>query len=88
MFKDESTGEVNFRVVFYGPAWAGKLTTLRWIHDHTPDGEKSELTSIDMSTEVTVFFELQRPGFGELDGKKVRLLLSALRGRNAHGRAA
>ncbi|WP_158079798.1 suppressor of fused domain protein [Archangium sp. Cb G35] len=80
MFKDESTGEVNFRVVFYGPSWAGKMTALRWIHDHTPDAQKSELTSIDMSTEVTVFFEIQRPGFGELDGKKVRLLLSSLHG--------
>ena len=33
-------GEVNAKIVYYGPGLSGKTTNLEFIHDRTPEGSR------------------------------------------------
>ena len=80
MFTNQSSGEVNFRVVFYGPSYVGKTATLQHLYDHTPADQKGKMISAETKTGKTIFYDLQLPAFGELNGKRVRVHVYALHG--------
>jgi hypothetical protein len=80
MFENKCTGEINFRVVLYGPAYVGRTATLKSIYDRLPADQKGRLVILESKAEKTVFFDVAQPEFGECDGKRVRLQLCALHG--------
>jgi GTPase SAR1 family protein len=81
MFTNRSTNEINLRVVFYGPGLAGKTTLLKRIYDATPEDQKGKMVSVETDTERTVFFDVQRPDFPEVEGARLRLHFYALSGQ-------
>ena len=51
--------EIQFKVVYYGPAMGGKTTNLVQVHDHvqTATGNKGKLVSLATSSDRTLFFD-------------------------------
>src|SRR5256886_14198830 len=49
--------EVQFKVVFYGPALCGKTTNLAYIHSQVTDANKGELVSLATAADRTLFFD-------------------------------
>jgi signal recognition particle receptor subunit beta len=49
--------EVQFKVVYYGPALCGKTTNLAWIHGQVNDTNKGELVSLATAADRTLFFD-------------------------------
>ncbi|MBP6631481.1 MAG: suppressor of fused domain protein [Kofleriaceae bacterium] len=80
MFTNKSAGEINFRVVFYGPSHVGRTATLQYLYNHVPADQKGKMMSFESKTERTVFFDVFQPEFGECNGNKVRVHLYALHG--------
>jgi hypothetical protein len=56
MFFDLKRREIQFKIVYYGPAFSGKTTNLRVIYEKFP-GIKGNLISIDTQGERTLFFD-------------------------------
>jgi len=80
MFTNRSANEINVRVVFYGPGLVGKATLLQQIYDTTPEDQRGKLVSLRTETERTLFFDIQRSDFPEVDGARLRLHLYTLSG--------
>ena len=49
--------EVQFKIVFYGPALCGKTTNLAYIHSQVNDVNKGELVSLATAADRTLFFD-------------------------------
>ncbi|MEO0445127.1 MAG: ADP-ribosylation factor-like protein [Verrucomicrobiota bacterium] len=49
--------EVQFKIIYCGPAYGGKTTNLLHIHGKLEDAQRGELLSMATSTDRTVFFD-------------------------------
>jgi signal recognition particle receptor subunit beta len=49
--------EVQFKIVFYGPALCGKTTNLAHIHSQVSESNKGELVSLATAADRTLFFD-------------------------------
>src|SRR6202162_5497406 len=49
--------EVQFKIVYYGPALCGKTTNLAYIHAQVNDVNKGELVSLATAADRTLFFD-------------------------------
>ncbi len=49
--------EVQFKIVYYGPALCGKTTNLAYIHSQIADTNKGELVSLATAADRTLFFD-------------------------------
>ncbi len=81
MFTNRSANEINIRVVFYGPGLVGKTTLMQRIYDTTREDQKGKMVSLQTETERTIFYDLQRPDFPEVEGARLRLHLFTLSGQ-------
>ena len=52
-----ATKEVQFKIVYYGPALCGKTTNLAYIHSQVNDANKGELVSLATAADRTLFFD-------------------------------
>jgi signal recognition particle receptor subunit beta len=80
MFTNHEAAEIGLRVVFFGPPLAGKGTLLRAIWEAASADEKGKLVSVAVDDDRTLFFDLGRADFPEVDGRRLRLHLYALTG--------
>ena len=54
---NHATKEVQFKIVYYGPALCGKTTNLAYIHGQAHDSNKGELVSLATAADRTLFFD-------------------------------
>lgn len=56
---NSATREMQFKIVYYGPAMGGKTTNLLQLHDHVPvpQKDKNKLVSLATSSDRTLFFD-------------------------------
>ena len=50
--------EIQFKIVYYGPALAGKTANLIYIHSRIGPAYRGDLVSLDTSADRTLFFDL------------------------------
>ena len=62
-----NTGEVIAKVVYYGPAFGGKTTSLQWLHHKLDPLKSRNLFSLDTEGDRTLFFDLLPMDFGKID---------------------
>src|SRR5664280_3226741 len=49
--------EIQFKIVYYGPALCGKTTNLTYIHSQVAEAHKGELVSLATAADRTLFFD-------------------------------
>src|SRR3989442_12602533 len=49
--------EIQFKIVYYGPALCGKTTNLTYIHSQVTEPHKGELVSLATAADRTLFFD-------------------------------
>ncbi len=54
---NHDTQEVQFKIVYCGPAFSGKTTNLHYVHSQIDDDQRGDLLSMATSTDRTVFFD-------------------------------
>ncbi len=74
-------GEVNIKVVYYGPGLSGKTTNLEYMYSKLPRENKGKMVSMKTRTDRTLFFDFLPIEVGELGGLKVRFLLYTVPGQ-------
>jgi hypothetical protein len=49
--------EIQFKIVYYGPALSGKTTTIAYIHSRLPAAFRGDLVSLATAADRTLFFD-------------------------------
>ncbi len=62
------TRELQIKVVYYGPALAGKTTNIQQIFDHVSPERRSDLTIMDTEGDRTLFFDYFQVSLGKIGG--------------------
>ena len=64
--------EVQFKIVIHGPPFAGKTTTLHYLHSHIDAAEVGNLNTLKSGADTTLFFEFVPRDATLLDDFKIR----------------
>ena len=79
-FINPQTNQLNCKIVYYGPALAGKSTTLRSLHKHYEKKKGSKVTNLMRKHEQSVFFDFLPLSIGKVGNQEVRIHLYAIPG--------
>jgi signal recognition particle receptor subunit beta len=74
-------GEINAKIVYYGPGVSGKTTNLEYIHEKTPESGRGKMVSMKTQTDRTLFFDFLPLELGEINGYRTRFLLYTVPGQ-------
>jgi signal recognition particle receptor subunit beta len=74
-------GEINAKIVYYGPGVSGKTTNLEYIHEKAPASAKGKMVSMKTQTDRTLFFDFLPLELGEINGYRTRFLLYTVPGQ-------
>lgn len=70
MLINQRKKEINFKVVYYGPAEGGKTSNLEYIHSHVNPSHRGELVSIKTQGDRTLFFDFLLIELSKISGFK------------------
>jgi hypothetical protein len=73
--------EVQFKIVYYGPALCGKTTNLTYIHGHVGDASRGELVSLATAADRTLFFDFLPLNAVAVQGFRTRFQLYTVPGQ-------
>jgi signal recognition particle receptor subunit beta len=73
--------EVQFKIVYYGPALSGKTTNLSYIHSQVKDIHKGELVSLATAADRTLFFDFLPLNAVVIKGFKTKFQLYTVPGQ-------
>ena len=71
--------EIHCKIIYYGPAEAGKTSCIKWIHRNIQDN-KEDVFSIPLKTDRSVSFDFLPLHIGDIRGFKTRFHLYTLPG--------
>ena len=71
--------EIHCKIIYYGPAGAGKTSNIKWICRNTKD-QKWDVFSIPLKTEPSAFFDFLPLETGTIRGFKTRFHLYTIPG--------
>ncbi|MBI2343804.1 MAG: gliding-motility protein MglA [Deltaproteobacteria bacterium] len=83
-FVNDSTKEINCKVVYFGPALCGKSTSLRSIYDQVKEKSKGEMISLATDDDRTLFFDFIPLYLGQIKNYTIRLHLYTVPGQVAY----
>lgn len=93
IFRTEFMALINFqqkeivvKIVYYGPAFSGKTTNVRKLHDLIPSKLVGNMTTLDTDDERTLFFDYFPIKAGAIGRYKLKLQIYSVPGQ-AHYRA-
>ncbi len=81
MIVNYQTKELQIKIVYYGPALAGKTTNIRQVYRHVPPARRSELTVMDTLGERTLFFDYLQMELGKIGAFTPRVNLYTVPGQ-------
>jgi mutual gliding-motility protein MglA len=73
--------EIQFKVVYYGPALCGKTTNLAYIHSRIPEAHRGDLVSLATAADRTLFFDFLPLNAVMLQGFKTKFQLYTVPGQ-------
>jgi mutual gliding-motility protein MglA len=74
-------GEVQAKIVYYGPGRGGKTTNLEYIYQKFHDRIKTEMVTIKTHGDRTLFFDFLPIEIGEIKGFDIRIQLYTVPGQ-------
>ncbi len=81
VFINRKLGELNLKIVYYGPALSGKTTNLEYIHGNMDPSLRSELVSLKTQEDRTLFFDFLQLELGKIRGLKPKFNLYTVPGQ-------
>jgi mutual gliding-motility protein MglA len=73
--------EIQFKVVYYGPALCGKTTNLQYIHSRISPNHRGDLVSLATAADRTLFFDFLPVNAVVLQGFKTKFQLYTVPGQ-------
>jgi signal recognition particle receptor subunit beta len=78
---NRASKEIQFKLVYYGPALCGKTTNLQYIHSRMSPHHRGELVSLATAADRTLFFDLLPVNAVVLQGYKTKFQLYTVPGQ-------
>ena len=75
------SGEVEFKIVYYGCAFGGKTSSLGYIHERVDAQDRGNLVFLPTQNDRTLFFDFLPVDGGNVKGFKVRFKLWTVPGQ-------
>lgn len=79
---NQAKREINAKIVFFGPAQAGKATSLKHVFNKLKPEFRGAMKVMNVQDARMLFFDFTPPGDGNVDGFKVRFHLYTVSGSN------
>lgn len=76
-----NTREIIAKLVYYGPSFGGKTTSLQWLHSKLDPQYIGRLFSLDTEADRTLFFDLLPIHLGVIKGMELRLKIYTVPGQ-------
>ena len=76
-----NTREIIAKIVYYGPSFGGKTTSLNWLHSKLDPQYIGRLFSLDTEADRTLFFDLLPIHLGVIKGMDLRLKIYTVPGQ-------
>jgi signal recognition particle receptor subunit beta len=76
-----ATKEIQFKIVYYGPALCGKTTNLQYIHGQSDPERKGELVSLATASDRTLFFDFLPLNAMAIEGFRTKFQLYTVPGQ-------
>ncbi len=73
--------EIQFKIVYYGPALCGKTTNLAYIHSRIDPGHRGDLVSLATAADRTLFFDFLPLNAVVIKGFKTKFQLYTVPGQ-------
>ncbi len=83
-FINEQNKEINYKIVYFGPARSGKSTSLRHIYTSVRDNKGKDPISLTSEHDRTLYFDFIPLSLGQVKGYKIRLHLYTVPGEVAY----
>lgn len=71
---------ISCKIVYFGPSLGGKTTSIKAIHDVTPETARSDLQTIQTEGDRTLFFDYFSLDLADVGGMKVRFQIYGVPG--------
>ncbi len=81
MFINRRRGEINLKLVYYGPPLSGKTTNLERIHAMAPPDMRGQLVSLKTHEDRTLFFDFMQLELGTIGGLRPKFNLYTVPGQ-------
>jgi hypothetical protein len=81
MFINWALGELNLKIVYYGPALSGKTSNLQYIHARTPEHLRGRLVSLKTQQDRTLLFDFLQLEMGKVNNLKPKFKLYTVPGQ-------
>ncbi|NJK81867.1 MAG: GTPase domain-containing protein [Chloroflexaceae bacterium] len=81
MFINWGLGELNLKIVYYGPALSGKTSNLQYIYARTPPHLRGRLVSLKTQQERTLLFDFLQLEMGKINNLKPKFKLYTVPGQ-------
>ncbi|NJL05268.1 MAG: GTPase domain-containing protein [Chloroflexaceae bacterium] len=81
MFINWGLGEINLKIVYYGPALSGKTSNLQYIYARTPPHLRGRLVSLKTQQERTLLFDFLQLEMGKINNLKPKFKLYTVPGQ-------
>jgi len=81
VFINQKLGELNLKIVYYGPALSGKTTNVEYIHANVDPSLRTELVSLKTQEDRTLFFDFLQLELGRVGGLKPKFNLYTVPGQ-------
>ena len=79
-----ASGEINYKIVYYGCALGGKTTSIQYIYRKVNPQVKGKLVSIATEEERTLYFDFLPLDLGKVRGLKTRFHLYTVPGQRQY----
>lgn len=81
---NHAKGEINAKLVYVGPASAGKATNLNHVYGKLKESFRGKFKSMDLQNDRMLFFDFTPSGQGNLNGYSVRFHIYTITGEITH----
>jgi len=81
MFINWASGEINLKIVYYGPGMSGKTTNLEYIHSRLDPRLTGELISLKTKEDRTLYFDFMQLEVEKIKGKKPKFNIYTVPGQ-------
>ncbi len=76
--------EITVKVVYYGPALAGKTTNLQQLHELIDADARGKMVTLDTTDDRTLYFDFLPIQFGTANGFSIKIKLFTVPGQVMH----
>jgi hypothetical protein len=83
-FINSQQKEINCKIIYYGPASAGKSTSLQAVYEKTAPSRRGKIVSLSDDSDRTLFFDFLPLTVGKVKGYTIRLHLYTVPGQKAY----